>query len=220
MVPGRLGVLKELWRYPVSSVGGEPMRTLELSSGKVLGDRMLCLLDAASGMPAAPEKDIRWRPALFLRARFEGGRVDIQFPDKEWLSVISPFIRVRLAAHFGFEVDIGRYEGTQLYGNNFRIVENRYIPSPLHLISTGSMEHLSKMAPGVSVDSRRFRPTAVVDTSPLKGFVEHGLLGKTLMTKHVRMFVTEETKRCGLTLAAQPGISVSMHPYRWKVLSP
>lgn len=65
----RIGVVEEIWRYPVSSVGGERLTNVEITPHGIPGDRTWCLVDAANGKPATPESDPRWRPALFLRSR-------------------------------------------------------------------------------------------------------------------------------------------------------
>src|SRR5689334_21567685 len=96
----RVGLVEELWRYPVSSVGGERLDTVELSARGVPGDRTWCLIDSTSGKPVTPESDQRWRPALFLQSRLIGPDPEIGFPDGEWIVVSDPAIASRLERHF------------------------------------------------------------------------------------------------------------------------
>jgi uncharacterized protein len=76
------GRVIEIWRYPVSSVGGERISRAKLCPDGVDGDRQYGLIDAATGMPAVPEKDVRWRKALHLEAsHVDGDFPVISFPD-------------------------------------------------------------------------------------------------------------------------------------------
>jgi len=44
----------------------------------------------------------------------------------------------------------------------------------------------------------------VIRTGNQDGFVEHGWLGRTIMIGMTKLQASEETKRCGMTLIAQP----------------
>ncbi|MEO2040081.1 MAG: MOSC N-terminal beta barrel domain-containing protein, partial [Martelella sp.] len=97
-----LGEIIEIWRYPVSSLGGERLTSAVLGSDGIAFDRAWCICDAETGAPAAPEKELRWRPALFLSARLgEDNRPEIGFPDGGWTGVDDAGLAERLAAHFG-----------------------------------------------------------------------------------------------------------------------
>ena len=66
----RLGSVKELWRYPVKSLGGEPLEEAQLLRAGLLGDRTWACVDAASGEIVGAKR----RPELLaLRARHLAG---------------------------------------------------------------------------------------------------------------------------------------------------
>lgn len=197
-----VGVITELWRYPVSSVGGEQLNAMELEGAAAPFDRRWALVDSDSTKPASPENDARWRPALFLRSRLTSGDVEIGFPDGEWLEGNDPYLRDRLFRHFGFAVELASYGTAAGKG----VVEIRYQPSPVHVVTTASLEYLASIAATNDVASRRFRPTMVIRTEKQDGFVEHGWLGRTIMIGTATLEASEETKRCGMTLIAQPGL--------------
>ena len=69
MASRQIGTVAQLWRYPVSSVGGERLEHAELSETGVGGDRRWCLVDTSSGEVAAPERRRRWRSSTLLLAR-------------------------------------------------------------------------------------------------------------------------------------------------------
>lgn len=201
---GAAGRVTALLRYPVSSIGGERLDIAEIDQFGVTGDRLYGLFDAKSGQVAAPEKETRWRPALFLSSRIgNSGQVDLRFPAADWISVSDTSVTERLTAHFGFEVDIVRY-GDHSAGSK-ATVSPRYVASPLHIVTTGSIRALEQLTGESALDPRRFRPNILIETAS-ETFPEKEWLGRKLQIGSVCSRVIEETKRCGMTLIAQPGI--------------
>lgn len=181
--------------------------SVELSSQGIAGDRGWGIVDVESRLAAAPEKEARWRPALFLNARMAGDVPEIGFPDGEWLSVLGNSIGVRLSDHFGFEVAAWPYGVPDMqHGSDQHVATNRYEPSPLHLLTTNALEHLSTIIATETVESRRFRPNIVLRMRGPSGFCEAGWPGRSLRIGAARVAVCEETKRCGMTLIPQPGL--------------
>lgn len=202
-----LGTVEEIWRYPVSSLGGERLMSVELSSQGIAGDRGWGIVDVESRQTAAPEKEVRWRPALFLNARMAGDVPEIGFPDGDWLSVFGNSIGVRLSDHFGFEVAAWPYGVPDMeHGGDEHVATNRYEPSPLHLLTTNALEHLSTLVGTETVESRRFRPNIVLKMHGPAGFCETDWLGQSLQIGSALVGVREETKRCGMTLIPQPDL--------------
>lgn len=201
---GAAGRVAALWRYPVSSIGGERLDIAEINQLGVAGDRLYGLFDAKSGQVACPEKETRWRPALFLSSRIgSSGQVDLRFPEEDWISVSDTSVTERLTAHFGFEVGIGRY-GDHPVGSEPK-VSPRYVTSPLHIVTTGSIRALEQLTGQSVLDPRRFRPNILIETSG-ETFSEKEWLGRGLQVGSVHSGVVEETKRCGMTLIVQPGV--------------
>jgi uncharacterized protein YcbX len=206
-----IGTIAEIWRYPVSSLGGEQLTSANLGDHGIAGDRSWCLTEAHSFKPAAPEKEPRWHPALFLQARLQLDVPEIGFPDGAWLPVDASAMRTRLAEYFGFDAVARPYGKASSEGTDpdepIQPVANRYEPSPLHLVTTGTLSHLSSLLGTGEVSSRRFRPTVLVRTAPGAQFEEPAWIGKPLRLGSAVLEVSEETKRCGMTLAAQPGLA-------------
>lgn len=131
--------VEEIWVYPVSSIGGQRLRSAELTSTGIAEDRSWCIIDGDTGLPAAPERESRWRPALFLQSRFEDGQPCIGFPDGQWLSVDDDRLKLKLAAHFSFAVEVRPYVSEATVGSGSSTsTKNRYEPSPVHLVTTTS----------------------------------------------------------------------------------
>ncbi|RFB83122.1 MOSC domain-containing protein [Rhizobium leguminosarum bv. trifolii] len=202
MNSGAIGIIEEIWRYPVSSVGGESLSSARLGANGVLGDRIWCLVDPETNKPASPETDERWRAALFLRSRLGDTVPEVGFPDGEWFTVTDERLSPRLERHFSFPVE------ARPYGNGDPTrVNNRYQLSPVHLVTTASLDRLSSFGLEGGISIRRFRPTILLRTDCAPGFVESSWIGRDIRVGSVMMRATEETKRCGMTMIAQPGMA-------------
>lgn len=204
---GPVGWIEEIWRYPVSSLGGERLASVDLIETGVPGDRSWVIVDAQTGQPAAPEKEPRWRPALFLSSRLQHDIPEIGFPDSAWIPVSDPDINRRLAHHFGFDVSIYPCEhsrsGLHKVGAT---AQTRYELSPIHLITSSSLDWLANLVGTNDIDCRRFRPNIVLNTSGIAGLAETAWLGCRLQLGAAIILAKEETKRCGMTLISQPGL--------------
>jgi uncharacterized protein YcbX len=205
----KIGRVAELWRYPVSSVGGQSLPQLEVTPAGIPGDRRFALFDPASGLAAAPEREPRWRPALFLQAlRDEAALLpQLRFPDGEVFWLDDSRLAARLEGHFGFAAGIGAYGGLDDGADmRFPIVSNRYAPAALHLVTTASLQQLAKAADVPTPDHRRFRPSILIETDEAEGFLENTWIGQDISIGSATVGVTEPTRRCGMTMIAQPEI--------------
>lgn len=196
----------ELWRYPVSTLGGERLPELNVSPTGVAGDRMFVVVDAESREPASPEKVPRWRKLLFLSARSDGLELpEIEFPDGRRLSVNDNALNAALTDHVGFPAMLCKYARPALEHLDMPLGDNRYKPAPLHVVSQSSVDRLSDLV-GAPVDARRFRANIIVDGEDRADFEENTWIGHALRIEKTSYAVTEPTKRCGLTMIAQPDI--------------
>src|SRR5712672_3338052 len=59
-----VGVVKELWRYPVKSMIGEQLAATEVTESGLLGDRAYALRDTSDGKIATAKNPRKW-PDLF-----------------------------------------------------------------------------------------------------------------------------------------------------------
>lgn len=199
------GQIAELWRHPVTSVGGERVTVVDLTAEGVEGDRQYGLIDAHDGSPAAPEKEPRWRKALHLGARgSRGGLAQLTFPDGRSYALDDRALNAELTAYFGFAVCVAAYEHTWRR-NGFPITRYRHLHFPVHLLTSASLIQLGTFGSSGTPDSRRFRPTALIATES-EGFVENDWIGRRLRLGSVELEAHESSKRCGVTLLSQPGL--------------
>lgn len=204
----KVGHIQELWRYPVSSTGGEMCNALSVEEGGLAGDRRFGLFDTATGAVATPEKDTRWRPALSLYSRIQkNGETLIRFPDGQEIPLDDHHISERLSAHFGFGVAPGKYaDVAEEISPRLPVIGRAYKASPLHLLTSSSVGQIESRLVSQEADRRRFRPSLLLHTVPADDFPEDGWIGAILHIGSVRAIVIERTKRCGVTLIPQPDL--------------
>jgi len=185
------------------------MRQIDIAPDGVVGDRQFALMDRDTGLPAAPEKEPRWRPALFLTCKMSDDQIpQIGFPDGFCYSLDDGVLPDKLSDYFGFPVAVGTYAQTGSHWSRaLPAVENRYVPTALHVLTTSSLQRLAEIGTFTETDRRRFRPSILIDSGEEGRFLENDWIGATLQIGDLRAVVTEPTKRCGMTLIAQPGIT-------------
>ena len=176
-----------------------------LSPEGVDGDRQYGLIDAASGLPAVPEKDLRWRKALHLQAA-SGGELSpsISFPDGQTYSIEDRVLNAALTDYFGFATAVAAYEHT-VRRFDFPLTKFRHRHFAMHMLTTASLQYLAKLRQVDAIDSRRLRPTVLIEVEGC-GFVENAWIGRSLCLGTNRLTAQEATKRCGVTFISQPGL--------------
>ncbi|MGE7368378.1 MOSC domain-containing protein [Neorhizobium sp. NPDC001467] len=194
-------IVRQLWKYPVASLGGQAIERIEAYEDGVIGDRDLFLVDLATGEVAAPEKQPRWRPALQLWAYWQGS-VAVVAASNWQLSIDNPDLDDAISAHFGFHCGV-RAAGTVLVAGERKVeVKSRYAVSPLHLIALDEVNALQAALPNSNSDIRRFRPNIVLEGE----WPVAQTSGANFSIGAITAAVTEPTKRCGMTMIAQPGL--------------
>jgi uncharacterized protein YcbX len=118
-------------------------------------------------------------------------------------------------AQAAFEYHWPDLPGLRYQGRTYRdeITEHAIPPgtffdsAPLHLLTTGSLEHLGATMASAGVDGRRFRPNILIDTAG-GGFVEDAWVGRTLtIGDSVRIRITRRCIRCVMVTLPQAGLA-------------
>jgi len=113
----QIGIVKELFRYPVKSMLGERLDRLEVGERGVIGDRAWALRETASGKIVSAKKIAQM---LELRATYEAppregepGPIKIEIPGGRVLHATDADASAMLSAALGREVIIERAEAGQ-----------------------------------------------------------------------------------------------------------
>jgi uncharacterized protein YcbX len=78
---------------------------------------------------------------------------------------------------------------------------------PIHILTTASLDVMSRINPAAVWDVRRFRPNFLIETvAGLEGLIESDWAGKTLRVGGVELKCAIPTARCGMTTHAQGGL--------------
>ena len=198
------GTITEIWRYPVSSMGGERLSETEIAAGGLPGDRIWGVVDRRDGDVAAPEKRRHWRPLPNLLSRLHDGHPHVgDAKTGKWLRAGDTDADALVSSVLEF--DAGLQPHIPFGDTSDGHVAPRYQRADLHIVTTASMAQLASLLPDpAEVDSRRFRPNLVIETPAyVQGFVEHTLIGRTLEIGTVRIEIVEPCARCSFTALAQ-----------------
>ena len=192
-----IGVVRNLWRYPVKSMIGEPCRNLLFEERGVVGDRLFAVRDEQGkfGSGKNTRRFVKIESLFKFRAVYDGSVPVITFPDGK---------SVR-----GDESSI-HSELTETLNQTVTLAKEQFIPhfddASVHLVTTSSLDWLKSKLPGSVVDESRFRPNVVIGTEG-SGLVEQNWIGKTLrIGQDVMLEITHPTERCLMTNFAQPAI--------------
>jgi uncharacterized protein len=161
----------ELWRYPVKSMSGEPLREASVGPLGLHGDRLVHVRDAAGRLATA-----RSRPAL-LRHRAVLGPGDAPLVDgRPW---DSPEVARDVEAAAGPGARLMASEGPE-----------RFDILPLLIATDGALAAFGR-------DPRRLRPNIVL--GGVEGLAERGWEGRTLRIGDVTIALADLRERCVMT---------------------
>lgn len=113
-------VIREIWRFPVKSMGGEQLGRVHVSDKGLVGDRAFAVVDAADGKVASAKHPRKWGRLLDCRAATDArGEVAITFPDGSTRATSDPDIDQALSDLVGRRV---RLEAEAVSGSVFEEV--------------------------------------------------------------------------------------------------
>lgn len=203
----RLGRVAELWRYPVKSLGGERLETVECLHRGLAGDRAWAVR-GADGKIGSGKTTRRFRrmPGLLSMSAFTGrdGTVWVRFPTGSRARAGDADADRRAGAILGEPVTLERETAVPHFDS-----------AALHVLTFGSLEWVLRgSADGAGV--RRFRPNVLVGdpgggTGAAAGTAgdltpEDGWSGSVLRIGLAEVQVLEPTERCVMVTLAQPGL--------------
>lgn len=168
-----------LWRYPVKSLGGEPLEELEVDERGVAGDRLWALVDPAGGI-ASGKTTRRFRrvPGLLAhRARLgRDGVPTIVLADGRESAPTDALAEELAGSGWRFEV-----EGAV----------SHFDAGALHLVTTATLASLGGAA-GHEVEPERLRPNVLLESAER----EEAWLGRRVAIGEVELEVTGPAPRC------------------------
>lgn len=205
LMSGDIGVVADLWRYPVKSMRGERCERLWLDQRGVIGDRFYAVRDEA-GKFGSGKTTRRFRriDGLFrFRAVYDGDVPLVTFPDGATLRGDDPATHAALSAHLQMPVTLSREAEI-----------SHFDAGPLHLLTTASLRTLGGTFTEAALDRRRFRPNILIETEA-SGFPEDAWQGHDIAVgTDVRLRVVGRTKRCVMVTLAQDELPADVRVLR------
>ena len=226
-----VGRVESLWRYPVKSMRGEPLREAFAGFAGVYGDRVYAFLSTASpkGFPYFTARD--QRSMLGYRACFRYPDRMAAPPNLLDAEALPPGVTPLYAQAGDLMVDVETPSGEVMAVDDPRLLDLLRVGArdghvlslqrseraltdcrPLSLLSIQTVQQIGQEV-GLELDKRRFRANAFVDLSSGIGFGENEWVGRRLRIGHkAEMALTDRDPRCKMitldpaTGAASPEI--------------
>ncbi len=225
------GHVAELRRYPVKSMLGEALESVEFGAGGMLGDRTYAIVDPETGKVASAKNPKKWPNLFECRAGYleepTAGRVSpvrVTLPDGSTMSSESTDLDAALAAVLGrpgtLQHSVPPQPVLEEYWLDMEELERRDVITddpmpdgtffdcaPVHILTTGTLDSLRAVYPEGVFDIGRFRPNILLATREDAGsFPESGWIGRTLTIGELELHIVGHTGRCVMTTLPQPGI--------------
>jgi uncharacterized protein len=189
-----IGRVAKIWRYPVSSMGGELLQSVAVERSGLAGDRKFGLYAKETGEVAAPGRHKHWRPLPNVLTRIGSDGVEISIDQKQWIGMREG--ERALSDYLGFAVAFRAYDGSAEAAPLYEL-------SPIHFLTTSAMAQLQEILPDAVIDSRRFRANLVIDTDYMPSPLEQSWIGQKLSIGDVELAGSEPCVRCAFTSLAQ-----------------
>ncbi|MEU4359726.1 MOSC domain-containing protein [Streptomyces virginiae] len=208
-----VGVVERLWRYPIKSTGGEPLRSAEVDLRGLVGDRLYAVRDGAGkfGSGKNTRRFRRMDGLLHLRSRYARGAGEPGPPALPGLPELSgpPELvdpRGRVVA------DPTAFLRTYLRRDDVELAREGQVSHfdqlPVSVLTTATLDWIRREVPDVPVDERRFRPNLLVRTPPgTPPFVEDEWIGRrAILGDTLCLHFQRSSERCVMTNQAQPDL--------------
>ena len=184
-----VGVIRQLGRYPVKSMRGEPLFATTLTLQGVPADRRYAFVQTAS-RSSFPWLTARELPELLCyctsvtEAGAQEGEVTVTTPGGEKFAVTSDELRESLEARSGKKLFL-------LY--DYR---GSYDVAPISLISRQTISQIAKESE-TAEEPLRFRPNLLIDLESGEPFDELSWIGRILRVGDTaRIAITQVDQRC------------------------
>jgi uncharacterized protein len=214
-----------LWRYPVKSLGGEPLEEADVERDGLGGDRRWGIRDEQTGRILTAR---RRPPLLEATAHDAAGTPVIRLPDGRTAEGVGPGTDAVLTDWLGSPVSLvtsvrtrpGRAEFfADATDDDSEAVEwtmpaGRYVDAaPLLVLTTASLRAAEALYPAGSWVPRRFRPNVLLDVEG-EGWLEDSWIGRPLQVGEATLAPVQGCIRCTMVTRPQPGLEHDVEIFR------
>jgi uncharacterized protein YcbX len=225
------GTLGSLHRYPIKSMMGEELNSVQVTPRGLFGDRAYALADSDTHRVVSAKNPKKW-PGLFnFRATYvmppetlsEAGitPVRVTLPDGKFATTSSDDFASTMSATLGRAVTLMTAAPASAQLEEYwpdmdglahrDAVTDEALPAGtffdlavLHVLTTATLDTYRKLYPDGRFEPRRFRPNIIINTPGQSGFIENDWIGKTIaIGPEVKIQITCPCPRCVMTTLAQ-----------------
>ena len=205
-----------LWRYPVKSMQGEALESLELTPGGIKGDRRFGLLDLESGTIISAKRDGR---LLQAQAMLLGVELAIRLPTGEtvlgagagvdraltaWLEKRVTLVEARVETKATYQIQTD-FEDDDSDSMEWQGPPGSFVDSsPAHLLTTASLRAVTAERANLQWAVARFRPNILIAVDGTN-CVEQGWIGASAEIGSAQLRIQKACSRCVMTTRPQPG---------------
>lgn len=185
-----------IFRFPVKSMGGEELESVEVDSTGLVGDRAWAVYDQA-GKLASGKHSRRFKrmdPVFALTAVTDGDQVLIGLPGGERVVAGEGRADLALSDHFGEEVELATEADVP-----------HQDAGQISLVGTATLRELGRLHGTEPIDPRHLRANVVLETD--EPFVEDSWVGREIAIGDIHLAVTERIERCRMVDIAQVGLA-------------
>ena len=227
-----LGFASALWRYPVKSMQGEELESVQVTERGLAGDRIYALIDTATGKVVSAKNPKKWPGIMNWSATFtdwprvgtEAPPVRIGLPDgrsvvsnesgfeSEISSIFSRGVTVRSTPPATASLEEYWPDIDGLAHSEIVTDEEMSLGTPgtffdfsaIHLVTTSTLSALQRAYPKGRFDIRRFRPNIVIETGEQGGFIENDWVGRKIAVgDNILLEMLIPCPRCVMTTLPQ-----------------
>jgi uncharacterized protein YcbX len=198
-----MAIVSEIWRYPVKSVGGESLSSVEINEAGIAFDRGWSILDLGSGNNLTAR---RTPELLMASAHIDGNEVVITLPDgsqtaddavlSAWLGTDVSLVRATISSRATFENPMD-------FENDADWMSWDGPPDAFHDSARNRISLVSAATMGEWA-SARFRINVTVEGTQARA--EDSWVERTLKIADAELAVTKKIGRCVMVTRPQPGI--------------
>jgi len=224
-----VGAVSEIWRYPIKSMLGEQLHTVDVTPQGLQGDRTLALIDQETGKVASAKRPRLWArlfdyAAAYLRPA-EGEEslplIRIDRPDAAPRTTADASLADELSAELGRTVRLATLSANDVTSEGywpdfdwldrpdevfeFTLPQGTFFDGmQILIVTTAALKTMAATAPESRFDVARFRPNFVIET-PVggEGFVEEEWIGRTLKLGQAQLKIERPCPRCVMTTMSQ-----------------
>lgn len=219
--------VSSLWRYPVKSMVGEEVESIDITSWGLTGDRVYALVDSARGQVGSAKNVRKFGDLVKCEAQFatppdsSSARppVRMKLPNGKTLLSNQHDAEAILNEAFGpnvsfvsraprglmLEFPAGTFLGKHVQTTEMPMAGaaphgSLFDYATIHIVTTSTLRRLQAAYPAGQFSIERFRPNLVLDCADDLGFIENTWIGKVLaIGPDLRVRISMPCPRCVMT---------------------